>query len=92
MTIYWYEIRVSETLEDRWSDWFEGMEVLPINEGSHVSGTLLRGNLPDQAALFGILSLLRNLNLTLIEVKRINRLVSNLNVHDVDFNAKNGKL
>ena len=92
MTAYWYEIRVNETLENRWSYWFEGMEVLPISEGNHVSGTLLRGNLPDQAALFGILSQLRNLNLTLIEVKRINRLASNLNVHDVDLKAKKGKL
>lgn len=92
MTPYWYEIRVGETLDSRWSEWFDGVEVLPISEGNHVSGTLLRGNLPDQAALFGILSQLRNLNLTLIEVKRINRLVSNLNVHEVDLEAKKGKL
>lgn len=29
----------------------------------------MRGCLPDQAALFGILSQLRNLNLTLVEVR-----------------------
>jgi putative acetyltransferase len=75
MTAYWYEIRVSETLDCQWSQWFAGMEVVPLSEGSHVAGTLLRGNLPDQAALFGILSQLRNLNLTLIEVKRVNHLM-----------------
>lgn len=71
MTACWYEIRVDEILDCNWSQWFEGMEVVPTSEGSGKSGTLLRGNLPDQAALFGILSQVRNLNLTLVEVKRI---------------------
>jgi hypothetical protein len=72
MTACWYEIQISEILDSRWSRWFEGMEVLPIAEGSPVAGTLLRGCLPDQAALFGILSQVRNLHLTLIEVRRMN--------------------
>lgn len=71
MTACWYEIQVSETLDNRWSQWFEGMEVLPSSEDGCVAGTLMRGCLPDQAALFGILSQLRNLNLTLVEVRRI---------------------
>lgn len=72
MTACWYEIRVDETLDSGWSQWFDGMEILPASGGgSHMSGTLLRGNLSDQAALFGILSQVRNLNLTLVEVKRI---------------------
>ena len=71
MTTYRYEIRVSEILDSDWSQWFEGMEVLPGNEGSPVPGTLLRGCPPDQAALFGILSQIRNLNLTLVEVRRM---------------------
>ncbi len=71
MTACWYEIKVSEILESHWSQWFEGMEVVSSSAGSSMSGTLLRGNLPDQAALFGILSQVRNLNLTLVEVKRI---------------------
>jgi hypothetical protein len=76
MTTYWYEIRVSEILDSDWSQWFNGMEVLPGNEGSPVAGTLLRGCLPDQAALFGVLSQIRNLTLTLVEVKRISHCVS----------------
>lgn len=71
MTVYWYEIRVSETLDRQWSQWFAGMAVIPETEGSSISGTLLCGYLPDQAALFGILSQVRNLNLTLVEVKRV---------------------
>ena len=71
MTAGLYEIRVSEILDCNWSQWFEGMEIIPTSEGSGKSGTLLRGHLPDQAALYGILSQVRNLNLTLVEVKRI---------------------
>ncbi len=73
MTACWYEIRVSEIPESHWSQWFDGVEILPTSEGSHMAGTLLRGNLPDQAALFGILSQVRNLNLTLVKVKRISQ-------------------
>jgi hypothetical protein len=67
---YCYEIRVEETLESRWEQWFSDMEIAPVPEPAG-SGTLLRGNLPDQAALFGLLGRVRDLNLTLIEVRRI---------------------
>ena len=71
MSACWYEIRVSEALDSRWAQWFEGMEVLAGGEDQPEAGTLLRGCLPDQVALFGILSRVRNLNLTLEEVKRV---------------------
>jgi hypothetical protein len=67
----WYEIWVSERLDPHWSQWFESLEIDPIPAGSSQAGTILRGCLPDQAALFGVLSQVRNLNLTLIEVRRI---------------------
>lgn len=63
-----YEIRVEETLEPRWAQWFAEMEIQTPEDGS---GTLLRGRLPDQAALYGLIGRLRNLNLTLVEVRRI---------------------
>lgn len=85
MTVFRYEIRVEETLDSHWSKWFEGMEILPSSEGSNTPGTLLSGSLPDQAALFGILSQLRSLNLTLIEVRRINPEVPTVAIHEVDF-------
>jgi hypothetical protein len=45
------------------------MEMLtPAETGN--KGTILRGRLPDQAALFGVLAKVRDLNLTLIEVRR----------------------
>lgn len=65
-----YEIRVAEMLESRWQQWFLEMEIVPAG-ADNAPGTLLRGRLPDQAALFGMLALVRDLNLTLLEVRRI---------------------
>lgn len=70
MNPHLYEIRLEENLDNRWSGWFEGMEIIPIIEGDR-AGSLLRGCLPDQAALFGLLGRVRDLNLTLLEVRRI---------------------
>ena len=65
-----YEIRVAEALESRWSQWFLDLEIVPT-PGTAGPVTLLRGNLPDQAALFGLLAQIRDLNLTLLEVRKI---------------------
>jgi hypothetical protein len=67
-----YEIRVREVLSSQWSTWFAGMTILPEPEDCPGTGTLLSGNLVDQAALFGMLSLVRDMNLTLLEVRLIN--------------------
>jgi hypothetical protein len=61
------------------------MEILLSSEGSNTPGTLLSGSLHDQAALFGISSQLRSLNLTLIEVRRINPTVPTVAIHEVDL-------
>ena len=61
-----YEIRVKGILADRWSDWFEGLEVHVELKGE----TTMRGELIDQSALFGVLTRINNLNLTLISVVR----------------------
>jgi hypothetical protein len=63
---YWYEIRVEGHLADRWSDWFEGLVIRTDPNGE----TTLNGPLIDQAALFGVLAKVHNLNLTLIAVCR----------------------
>jgi hypothetical protein len=62
-----YEIRVEGHLTDRWSDWFDGLTI--CNEPN--SQTTLTGRLSDQAALFGVLSRIHNLNLILISVSRL---------------------
>jgi hypothetical protein len=63
----YYEIRVQGQLDSHWSDWFNGLDVTPQENGE----TLIAGLLPDQAALHGILTKIFNLRLLLISVKRI---------------------
>lgn len=61
-----YEIRVEGHLSERWSDWFDGLAILNDPNGE----TILRGPFVDQAALFGTLTKIQGLNLTLISVNR----------------------
>ena len=62
-----YEIRVQGHLDRRWSDWFEGLTISYEGDGS----TVLRGPLPDEAALHGVLIKVRDLALPLIGVNRM---------------------
>ena len=59
-----YEIRIQGHLEDRWSAWFDGMELVAVEDGS----TLIRGRVTDQAALHGLIQKVRDLGLPLISV------------------------
>ncbi len=60
----YYEIKVRGHLDPHWSDRFGGLELTHLADNE----TLLTGSLPDQAALHGLLELVRDLNLTLISV------------------------
>jgi hypothetical protein len=60
-----YQIKVQGKLDDRWSDWFNGLTVAVESENPPV--TTLIGSI-DQAALRGILTKIWDLNLTLISV------------------------
>jgi hypothetical protein len=62
-----YEIRIKGRLSTRvWSQWFETMTV--VSEGRT---TVIRGKVADQAALYGVLSRLRDLALPLLSVLRL---------------------
>ncbi len=61
----WYEIRVRGHLGPDWSDWFEGLALMPLENGE----MLLSGRIVDQAALLGVLIKLNRLNLALISVQ-----------------------
>ena len=60
----YYEINIKGHLDERWSEWFTGLKLTYL-EGNV---TLLSGTLPDQAAIYGVLERMRDLNLTLISV------------------------
>lgn len=62
-----YQIRIEGHLNLDWSDWFEALTVEHRQSGE----TVLRGELPDQTALHGVLMKIRDLGLCLVEVKRI---------------------
>lgn len=58
------EIKIKGRLDQRWSDWFSGLEVIHLDDDS----TRIAGVLPDQAALHGLLERIRDLNLSLISL------------------------
>lgn len=64
-----YRIRVKGTLDQKWSDWFNGLSIVP-QAGDE---TLLTGPVADQAALHGILAKIADLGLPLLSVKRVGR-------------------
>jgi hypothetical protein len=66
-----YRIKVEGKLNKRWSDWFNGMQIVNVNEFSPNPVTVLQGLISDQSALRGMLIKLWDLNLTLVEVIRI---------------------
>ena len=61
-----YQIKVKGHLDRTWGDWFEDMTI-----SSSGGETVLTGPVIDQAALHGLLVRIRNLNLTLLSVKRL---------------------
>jgi hypothetical protein len=58
-----YEIRVKGQLDGRWSEWFDGLALRDEGED-----TVISGQLPDQAALHGVLARIRDLGLPLLAV------------------------
>jgi hypothetical protein len=61
------EIRVKGELESSWSAWFDGLQVLSDDIGQ----TIISGPVPDQAALHGLLTKVRDLGLELQSVRRV---------------------
>lgn len=58
------EIRVKGSLDGHWTEWFQGFELNPSEEGE----TILVGEVKDQADLYGLIAKLRDLGLTLVAV------------------------
>jgi hypothetical protein len=62
-----YEIRVMGVLDASWSDWFDGLTVVPQSTGE----TVLMGLVRDQTALHGLLGKIRDMGLPLLLVRRM---------------------
>ncbi len=62
----WFEIRIESHLDPSWSEWLQGMAIVPVGAGE----TLLSGEVADQAALHALLARIRDLNLKLISVEK----------------------
>lgn len=65
-----YEFRVKGRLSKHAKPWFEGMDI-SVDETHNPTQTIIQGHMPDQAALHGLISRIRDLGLTLISVNQI---------------------
>jgi hypothetical protein len=62
----YFDIHVEGLLDPIWTEWLEGLTITPLETGE----TLLSGPLPDQAALYGLLNRIRDMNLKLVSVEK----------------------
>jgi hypothetical protein len=62
-----YEIRVRGHLPETWAEWFDGLTIENLPNGE----SFLSGPVADKAALHGLLTKVRDLNLTLLAVALI---------------------
>ena len=58
------EIRVKGQIDERWSEWLEGLTITHTEDGE----TVLSGSVIDQSALYGVIGRLRDLGLPLLSV------------------------
>jgi hypothetical protein len=61
-----YQIRIGQHLDPECSAWLAGLMITNLQGGE----ALLSGTLADQAALYGVLQFLQDLNIPLLEVRR----------------------
>lgn len=62
-----YEIRIKGHLSEKFDEWFNGMEISREIDGT----TIICGELVDQTALHTILFKIRNMNIELLSVNKI---------------------
>jgi hypothetical protein len=65
-----YELRVHGRLDQPYTPWFEDM-TLEIDDTVSPPQTIIRGRVRDPSALYGLIARVRDLNLTLLSVKRL---------------------
>lgn len=63
-----YRIIVQGFLDERWSDWLEGMHVVAVKGDGAATQTVLEGELADQSALVGVLGVLQGLGHPVVSI------------------------
>ena len=58
------EIHIQGNIDPQWSEWFQGLSIRPVSTHE----TVLSGQLEDKSAVYGVLSRMSSLSLTLISV------------------------
>jgi hypothetical protein len=61
------EIRVKGRIDERWSEWLDGLMITHTDQDE----TVLTGLIVDQAALCGLMTKLRDLGLPLLSFNRV---------------------
>jgi len=59
------EIRVKRRIDEHWSDWLDGLTIRHTDQDEMI----LTGPIADQAALYGLIAKLRDLELPLVSVR-----------------------
>ncbi len=67
-----YELRVDGRLGRESVSWFEDM-TLTVDESTSPIQTIIQGDIRDEAALYGLISRIRDLGLTLLSVNRVEK-------------------
>ena len=70
-------IIIQDHLDEKWKDWFEGMEI--SYEGGN---TIVTGNLKDEAHMHGILNQIRDLNLKIISINPADKQKDNNSIYN----------
>ena len=66
-----YQIKIMGRLDQSWTDRISGMRIEGVKEQDDKPVSILRGHLPDQAALAGILDTLYNMHFTILSVELV---------------------
>ena len=66
-----YRIVVQGRIDESWSEWLGGMSLRHARDAAGEPVTTLTGLVEDQSALRGLLARIWNLNLSVVEVRRI---------------------
>lgn len=71
--MYHTRIHIKVRLSENWADWFDGLQLQHCAENE----TILCGNLPDMAAVYGVISRLGGLVIPVISIHCVELPVNN---------------